>query len=143
MQIMYREDAGYGRQHMTDLFNGKMLWDAFQQSLGTVDMQGDLIKDKTELLNTMQIRKEEYLNRQIMRDDIARLTEMYAEQGYVYAEINPQIRKAPTGNRIDLMLDVKQGPVVYVNRIEVQGNTRTRDNVIRRDITAVDRKSVV
>ena len=33
------------------------------------------------------------------------------------------------------MLDVKQGPVVYVNRIEVQGNTRTRDNVIRRDIT--------
>ena len=82
-------------------------------------MQGDLIKDKTELLNTMQIRKEEYLNRQIMRDDIARLTEMYAEQGYVYAEINPQIRKAPTGNRIDLMLDVKQGPVVYVNRIEV------------------------
>lgn len=103
--------------------------------VGTVDMQGDLIKDKTELLNTMQIRKEEYLNRQIMRDDIARLTEMYAEQGYVYAEINPQIRKAPTGNRIDLMLDVKQGPVVYVNRIEVQGNTRTRDNVIRRDIT--------
>ena len=70
-----------------------------------------------------------------MRDDIARMTEMYAEQGYVYAEINPQIRKAPTGNRIDLMLDVKQGPVVYVNRIEVQGNTRTRDNVIRRDIT--------
>lgn len=102
--------------------------------LGTVDIRGDLIKDKTEMLRTLKIRDEEYLNRQTMREDIVRLTDLYAEQGYAYTEINPRINKAPTGNRIDLVLDINQGPVVYVNRVEIQGNTRTRDNVIRRDI---------
>ena len=102
--------------------------------LGTVDLRGDLVKDKNEMLRSLKIRDEEYLNRQTMREDIVRLTDVYAEQGYAYAEITPRINRAQSGNRIDLVLDVKQGPVVYVNRVEIQGNTRTRDNVIRRDI---------
>lgn len=102
--------------------------------LGTVDLRGDLINDKTEMLRSLKIRDEEFLNRQTMREDIVRLTDLYAEQGYAYAEISPRINKAPTGNRIDLAFDINQGPVVYVNRVEIQGNTRTRDNVIRRDI---------
>ena len=43
--------------------------------VGTVDIQGDLIKNKEELIATLKIRDEEYLNRQVLRDDITRLTE--------------------------------------------------------------------
>ena len=103
--------------------------------LGTVEIQGDLIEDKTKMLSSLKIRDEEYLNRELLREDLARLTDLYAEQGYAYVDINPRIKKSDTGQRIDLLLDVKKGPVVYVNRVEIQGNTRTRDNVIRRDLT--------
>ena len=102
--------------------------------VGSVDIQGELIKDKSEMMEALKIRDEEYMNRQVMRDDVSRLTDMYAEEGHVYAEINPQVRRSLTGDSIDLLFTVKKGPVVHVNRIEIQGNTRTRDNVIRRDI---------
>ena len=53
--------------------------------LGTVDLRGDLVKDKNEMLRSLKIRDEEYLNRQTMREDIVRLTDLYAEQGYAYS----------------------------------------------------------
>ena len=48
--------------------------------VGTVDIEGDLIKDKAEMIAALKIRDEEFLNRQVLRDDVTRLTDMYAEQ---------------------------------------------------------------
>ncbi len=132
-------DAKVGEPTVTQKDNGLHIIFPVEEGpryrLGTVDIQGDIIRDKNELLRSLKMRDEEYLNRQTLREDIVRLTDIYAEQGYAYAEINPRINRTATGHRIDLILDINQGPVVYVNRIEIQGNTRTRDNVIRRDIT--------
>ncbi len=102
--------------------------------VGTVDIEGDLIKNKDEMLATLKIRDEEFVNRQVLRDDIIRLTDLYAEQGYAFAEINPKVNKSNTDKRIDIMLHVEKGAMAYINRVEIQGNTRTRDNVIRRDL---------
>ena len=77
---------------------------------------------------------EDRVNRQVLRDDVTRLTDLYAEQGYAFAEINPKVIKSDTGKRVDITLNAAQGKMVYFNRIEIKGNTRTRDNVIRRDL---------
>jgi outer membrane protein insertion porin family len=103
--------------------------------VGTVDIQGDLIRSQDELIPLLNIRKEEFLNRQVLREDITRLTDMYAEQGYAFTEIAPRVNKAESGNRVDIVLLVDKGSLVYFNRIDIQGNTRTRDNVIRRDLS--------
>jgi outer membrane protein insertion porin family len=102
--------------------------------VGTVDIAGDLIKNKDELLAVLKIREEEYLNRQVLRDDITRLTDLYSEQGYAFAEVNTKVNKSQAGQRMDVMLQVSKGAMAYINRVEVKGNTRTRDNVIRRDL---------
>jgi len=102
--------------------------------VGTIDIDGDLIKSKEELIATLKIREEEFLNRQVLRDDVTRLTELYAEQGYAFAEVNPKVSKTDADKRIDILLHVEKGAMAYINRVEIQGNTRTRDNVIRRDI---------
>ncbi|MBM9538383.1 outer membrane protein assembly factor BamA [Desulfobulbus alkaliphilus] len=102
--------------------------------VGTVEIQGDLIRSQEELIALLEIRREEFLNRQVLRDDITRLTDLYAEKGYAFAEIFPRINRAATGNRVDIVLMVDKGSLVYFNRIDIQGNTRTRDNVIRRDL---------
>lgn len=103
--------------------------------VGTVDIQGDLLESKEELIARLKIRKEEFLNRQVLRADNLMLTDLYAEQGYAFAEVRPKVDKAEDSNRVDIVLDIDQGPLVYFNRIEIQGNTRTRDNVIRRDLS--------
>lgn len=102
--------------------------------VGTVDIEGDLLKSKEELLAALKIRDEEYLNRQVLRDDITHLTDIYAEKGYAFADINTKINKSEENKRIDLTLRVNKGSLAYINRVEVKGNTRTRDNVIRRDL---------
>jgi outer membrane protein insertion porin family len=102
--------------------------------VGTVDIEGDLIRSREELISMLQIREEEFLNREVLRNDNLKLTDLYAEHGYAFAEIRPKVDKAPESNRVDIMLEIDQGPLVYFNRVEIVGNTRTRDNVIRRDL---------
>ena len=102
--------------------------------VGTVDIEGDLIKSKDELLAILKIRDEEYLNRQVLRDDVTRLTDLYSEKGYAFAEVNPKVDKSKGNDKVNIMLNVTEGGKVYINRVEITGNTRTRDNVIRRDV---------
>ncbi len=103
--------------------------------VGTVSIEGDLIQEKDSLLELITLRNEEFLNRNVLRSDTMKLTDLYAENGYAFAEIRPLVRKADSGNRVDIVLDLSKGPLVYFNRVEVSGNTRTRDNVIRRELT--------
>lgn len=102
--------------------------------VGTVQIDGDLIGEKSELLDLLEIRKQEYLSRQIIRDDILKLTDYYAESGYAFATIKPSTQKAPSGDRMDIQFQITKGNLVYIDRITIKGNTRTRDNVIRREL---------
>jgi len=106
--------------------------------VGTVDVRGDLIESKEELISRLKIREEEFLNRQVLRNDNLMLTDLYAEHGYAFAEARPKVERAPDSNRVDIVLDIDKGPLVYFNRVEIRGNTRTRDNVIRRDLEVAE-----
>ncbi|WP_417913046.1 outer membrane protein assembly factor BamA, partial [Candidatus Electronema sp. TJ] len=102
--------------------------------LGEVDVQGDLLKSREELLAMLDIRKQEFFSRKVMQEDILKLTDLCAEQGYAFAEVDPKIKKSDSGSVVDVTLTISKGELVKFNRVEVQGNTRTRDNVIRRDL---------
>jgi len=106
--------------------------------VGTVDVRGDLIESKDAMVARLKIRDEKFLNRQVLRADNLLLTDLYAEHGYAFAEIRPRVEPARDSNRVDIVFEINQGPLVYFNRVEIQGNTRTRDNVIRRDLTVAE-----
>ncbi len=102
--------------------------------VGTVDIQGDLIENKAKMLASLNIRKEPFLNRKVLRQDALKLTDLYAEHGYAFADIQPEVKRSKTSKRVDIVLHVDKGALVHFNRVEIRGNTRTRDNVIRRDL---------
>jgi outer membrane protein insertion porin family len=52
---------------------------------------------------------------------------------FVFVKIDPRIRRNATNHTVDLEFDIEQGPRVYVERIDINGNSVTRDNVIRRE----------
>ena len=54
-------------------------------------------------------------------------------RGYAFVEVKPRIDKDPEKHIVDLTFDVGEGPRVYVERIDIVGNTRTKDKVIRRE----------
>jgi outer membrane protein insertion porin family len=102
--------------------------------VGTIDFKGDLITDKQSLIDMMTIRKEKYLSRQVLRQDILKIQDFYSEKGYAFVEIRPDLRKSASAKRFDIVFNIRKGNLVYINRITIKGNNRTRDNVIRREL---------
>lgn len=54
-------------------------------------------------------------------------------RGYAFVEVKPRIARDRAKHTVDLVFDVAQGPRVYVERLDITGNTRTKDKVIRRE----------
>lgn len=102
--------------------------------VGTVDFTGDLLGDKEKMASLVAVRNQEYMSRQQIREDILKITDYYAEAGYAFASIRPVTVKTPAGDRMDITFKITKGNLVYIDRITIKGNTRTRDNVIRREL---------
>ncbi len=102
---------------------------------GLIKISGDLLESEDNLLKLCQVGEEKFFSRKTLREDILRLTDFYSSKGFAYAEAVPSIHKNEEFKRVDLGINMEQGVLVHVNRIMIKGNTRTRDKVIRREIT--------
>jgi outer membrane protein insertion porin family len=109
-----------------------------QYKMGTVDLQGDLLDPKEKMLAGLAIRKEQFYNREVIRNDVLKLVDRYSLDGYAFAEIVPQIKEDPAGPQVDLIYEIKKGSKVYFERIDIVGNTKTRDKVIRREFKVAE-----
>ena len=109
-----------------------------QYRMGTVDAQGDLTRDKEELLALVGLNPGDVFSRGQLRKGVEVVTDVYADQGYAYANVSPLTRANDESKLIDMMLDIEQGPQVSVERINITGNTKTRDKVIRREMKLVE-----
>ena len=68
-----------------------------------------------------------------LRQDILTIADLYSKKGYAYADANPVSKLNDEDRTVDLSIEVDKGKKVYVGSIEVLGNLKTRDNVIRRE----------
>ncbi len=110
-----------------------------QYKMGSVDIKGDLIQPKEKLMASLSITKEKYYNREVIRKDILTLNDLYSLEGYAFVEINPQIKEDPSVPKVDLVYEIKKGSKVYFERIDIVGNVKTRDKVIRREFKVAEK----
>jgi outer membrane protein insertion porin family len=70
-------------------------------------------------------------------DAVGRTADMLEQEvhnrGFAFVEVRPRVDREPEKHIINLTFDIGEGPRVYVERIDIQGNTRTKDKVIRRE----------
>jgi len=111
-----------------------------QFSVGEVDIEGDLIQPKGDLLEELKIRNEQIYNREVVREDLLSLADLYSDNGYAYADISPRINKDMESHRADITYMIDKGPLVYFERIVITGNTKTRDKVIRRQLKVYEQE---
>ncbi len=102
--------------------------------VGQVDLAGDLLDGREMLLRMTNLGEERYFTREVLRNDVLALTDFYAAKGFAFALVDPETKKDPEMKRIDVTFHISKGELVYVNRIIIKGNDRTRDKVIRREI---------
>ncbi|MDX2478834.1 MAG: outer membrane protein assembly factor BamA [Desulfuromusa sp.] len=110
-----------------------------QYRVGQVKVFGDLIfYTEEQLLGWVNLKPGDVFSRGVLRESILTLTDVYGDSGYAYANVTPLTSKDQQQRLIDLNLEVEPGTQVFVERIEISGNTTTRDKVIRREIPMLE-----
>jgi outer membrane protein insertion porin family len=111
-----------------------------QFKVGKVDLTGELLIPKEELLASLKITEEKFFNSEILRNDILKLTDLYANEGYAYADVAPRVNENSEKQIVDITLDIQKGKLVYFEEIIISGNTKTRDKVIRRELRVYEQE---
>ncbi len=92
------------------------------------DYQGaDKIKD------FVAFKTGDYFNADLVETTVERITEAIENEGYAFVEVVPDFTKDDTGRTVAISFRVSEGPKVFIDQIQVKGNSRTLDKVIRRE----------
>lgn len=105
-----------------------------QYSVGEVDFAGDLVFDKSELLNTVKIKDNGIFSVEVMQKDILELQAKYGDLGYAFANVIPRYGFDEKEKKVNLVFEFEKGNKVYFGPINVVNNTKTRDKVVRREL---------
>ncbi|MGQ3672727.1 outer membrane protein assembly factor BamA [Xanthobacter sp. TB0136] len=101
---------------------------------GTVDVTSSIREVSAESLRSaVRAVEGKTYNADLVEQSVENLTVEVAKRGYAFAQVRPRGDRDFETHKINLLFVVEEGPRVYVERIEVRGNTRTRDWVIRRE----------
>ncbi|NVN98237.1 MAG: outer membrane protein assembly factor BamA [Geobacteraceae bacterium] len=101
---------------------------------GQLDFKGDLVENKDELAKRLKMKNGDVFSRSALRQEIATLTDAYADKGYAFANVNPLTSVNNEKKIIDIVFDFEKGEKVYIEKINIAGNVKTRDKVLRREI---------
>ncbi|MEL6374868.1 MAG: outer membrane protein assembly factor BamA [Pseudomonadota bacterium] len=91
------------------------------------DYRGDLLIGSGDVFNASLIDKS-----------VEKLTLAVSGRGYAFARVRPRAERDPISRTISIVFEIGEGPRVYIERINIYGNVRTRDYVIRREFRLVE-----
>jgi outer membrane protein insertion porin family len=100
---------------------------------GTFTWAGNKLFDDAALNAKMRVASGDLYNAQKLQQSLADIGSGYYEKGYIYAAVTPN-EKVVNDHIVDVTLDVSEGNEFKVNRIFVEGNTKTKERVIRREL---------
>ncbi|MBI1823779.1 MAG: outer membrane protein assembly factor BamA, partial [Nitrospirae bacterium] len=105
-----------------------------QFTIRKVSTSGNILFNQDEILQKIKTRENEIFKRDILRQDISNLTDFYGEKGYAFFNANPQFVTDNENKKVDIHLEISEGKLTTIRNIEISGNDKTRDKVIRREL---------
>ena len=104
-----------------------------QYRVGKITSKPDDTVSADDILKALQMKSRDVYSLSKVRAGILNISDLYSERGYAYADVNPITKINENSRTVDVSIEVDRGRKVYVGEINVIGNTRTLDNVIRRE----------
>jgi outer membrane protein insertion porin family len=107
-------------------------------TVSSVKLAGNLILPEEQLQKLVQIQPGQVFSREKLTESTKAITDLLSREGYAFANVNAQPEADKKDQTVALTLFVDPGRRVYVRRINVTGNTRTRDEVVRREVRQME-----
>ncbi|MFC5920724.1 outer membrane protein assembly factor BamA [Neisseria weixii] len=106
---------------------------------GKVRIEGDTREvPKEDLYKLLKMKEGKWYERQQMVTALEGIQNRMGTAGYAFSEVNVQPQPNPETKVVDFVLHVEPGRKVYVNEINITGNNKTRDEVIRRELRQME-----
>ncbi|MDP2652967.1 MAG: outer membrane protein assembly factor BamA [Candidatus Omnitrophota bacterium] len=100
-----------------------------------ITLSGNKVADDDEVIAVMnEVKVGGIFSRDKLTVDLSSIRTLYFDKGYIFANVRESTSLNPDTGKVEVKLDVEEGNLAYVNRIKIQGNDRTRDIVIRREM---------
>ncbi len=93
---------------------------------------------ESELRGLVPLSKGDWFDGDALQQGVDALNKRALNLGYAFATVNPQVTTDPATHTLAIVLNVVNGPRVWIQRVDITGNTRTEDKVIRREMTVAD-----
>jgi len=100
--------------------------------LNSVKFKNEEPYDVKFLKKKIKLKQGKFFNGVALRQAIEKLVDLYGQKGYAFCDVKPVIHLDKKNKMIDVTFIIDKKHKVYINRIEIVGNEKTRDNVIRR-----------
>ena len=103
-----------------------------QFDVGEIDFAGDILFPRDELSQALEINKRQVFSYEVLQKDLSELQAKYGDLGYAFANVIPRTRINEKDRKVDITFEFDKGNKVYFGQINVVGNSKTRDKVVRR-----------
>jgi len=107
-----------------------------------IHYQGNQLFDTDRLISLTKSKEGEIFNRGQIRQDIMSMVDLYGERGYIFANVVPQLSPHIEDKTVDVNFQVTEDNQVKVREVNITGNDKTRDKVIRREIRVNEQEVV-
>lgn len=106
----------------------------YRYFVGDVKVEGNKIVSTKFLHSLINMKEKEVYSTKTREKAVEDIREVYGDVGYIYTQIVPVENLDPKRKRVNVTFNIYEGEAAYLHRLEIRGNTFTKDKVIRREI---------
>lgn len=121
-----------------DIFIAYSIKEGAAYTVGDISFAGEKLVPEDELRQLVGVKAGEVFSRDAISASVMRISERLAEDGYAFATVNPVPELDQKKHIVSFVFVIDPGRRIYVNRINITGNTVTRDRVIRREMRQLE-----
>ncbi|HZP36858.1 MAG TPA: outer membrane protein assembly factor BamA [Methylomirabilota bacterium] len=105
-----------------------------QFKVGGVDVVGNAVLPIEEIRKRIELKTGDVFSRSKLRDSVKNITDLYSAVGRASADVVPNTLQDIPSRLVNLVFEINEGPETYVERINISGNTRSEEKILRREI---------
>ena len=90
-----------------------------------------------KIKDLVDVDKGDWFSSKELDDAIKKITDETSKMGYAFVDISPRIKKIGD-NKVEVTFEIQEGTKIFIDRINISGNVKTNDDVIRRELTFVE-----
>jgi outer membrane protein insertion porin family len=121
-----------------DIYITINLTEGEKYTVSDVKLGGEMLLPEAEFRRLIQLQPGETFSRERLSESTKKITDRLGNEGYAFANANAVPELDQTAKRVALTIMIDPGRRVYVRRINISGNTRTRDEVVRREMRQLE-----